>query len=468
MPELLLDAETRERLWARVTRAIEAYVDEVESLRVTPELDPEGLRARFHDFDFSVPRDPDEVVDFVVAGLREHAVQTAHPQYYGLFNPAVATASIAGDALVAAFNPQMASYSHHPFGQEVEGHLLDTLGSRFGLDDCDGTFCSGGAEANHTALLTALNARVPAALESGLRALDGDPVLYVSSQSHHSFIKAARCSGLGRAGVRAVGIDDDLRIDVDELARQIEDDSQSGHRPFMIVATAGSTNAGVIDPLTEIADLAARERLWFHVDAAWGGAGVFLDELRPFFTGIERADSITFDAHKWMSVPMGAGIFLTRHREILSRTFHTAADYMPHNEEGLAIVDPYHHSLQWSRRAIGMKLFTALSVAGWPGYEAAIRHQVTMGDRLRTGLAERGWRIVNDTPLPVICFTRGDASLESLRGVADSIGERAWISTTLLDGQPVLRACITNYRTQAHHVDALIELLEPAGREISD
>src|SRR5207249_952234 len=143
------------------------------------------------------------------------------------------------------------------------------------------------------------------------------------------------------------------------------------------------TSAGAIDPIPDLAGIAEREGLWYHVDAAWGGAAALLPELRPRLAGIERADSITFDALKWLSVPMGAGIFLTRHPSILERTFGTGTSYMPRDAAGLDVVDPYSHSMQWSRRFIGLKVYLSLLVAGWDGYAAAIRHQVAMGDRLR-------------------------------------------------------------------------------------
>jgi len=219
-----------------------------------------------------------------------------------------------------------------------------------------------------------------------------------------------------------------------------------------------------VDPLARIAGVAERERLWFHVDAAWGGAAVLVPELRPLLQGIEQADSITFDAHKWLSVPMGAGVYLTRHRDILTRTFRVATAYMPKEAEGLDVADPHLRSMQWSRRFTGLKVFLSLAAAGWAGYEETIRHQTAMGQRLRTKLLEAGWQVLNDTPLPVVCFTNGGGA-EQLRSIAKKVvssGE-AWISTTLLaKTTPALRACITNYRTRESDVDALVAALDAA------
>ena len=192
------------------------------------------------------------------------------------------------------------------------------------------------------------------------------------------------------------------------------------------------------------------------------GAAALVPELHPVLDGIELSDSITFDAHKFLSVPMGAGLYLTRHPEILHRTFRTQTSYMPREALGLDVVDPHLHTMQWSRRAIGMKLFLSLLVAGWDGYAEAIRHQTAMGALLRENLGATGWIIENDSPLPVVCFTHpsgADPHTIAMRIV--SSGE-AWISTTVYAGKPVLRACITNYRTQPADIEALIASLARA------
>ena len=198
------------------------------------------------------------------------------------------------------------------------------------------------------------------------------------------------------------------------------------------------------------------------MDAAWGGGAAFVPELAGLLQGIERAHSITFDAHKWLSVPMGAGLFLTRDKEILDKTFRVSTAYMPRDAAGLDIVDPHLHSMQWSRRFIGLKVFLSLLVAGWDGYAEAIRHQTRMGALLREGLAAEGWEIVNDTPLPVVCFAKPGATAavhhDIVAGVVRS--GKAWISTTVVaDNRTVLRACITNYRTQESDIRVLVTLM---------
>jgi glutamate/tyrosine decarboxylase-like PLP-dependent enzyme len=263
-------------------------------------------------------------------------------------------------------------------------------------------------------------------------------------------------------------------MDVAALSSRIRGDRRAGFAPFMIVATAGTTNAGVVDALEPIADLAAEEKLWHHVDAAWGGAVALVPELRRALGGIERADSITFDAHKWFSVPMGAGLFLTRHLEIMSQTFEVAAAYVPPRVEGLDTPDAYAHSIQWSRRFIGLKVFLSLAVAGWDGYAETIRQMAMMGERLRKELAAAGWQVINHTPLPVVCFVDGEGAASNSPQKIESIARevlasgQVWISTTRLgNGRPALRACITNYRTKLEDVRALVEALNRARHRAS-
>jgi glutamate/tyrosine decarboxylase-like PLP-dependent enzyme len=469
---LALNDQTREELWRRLIEVIEDYITKVDSARVAPELDVEKIRGALAGRDFAAPTGAVEALDFVADAMWRYQAHSRSPRYFGLFNPTSTTMGIAADALVAAFNPQLAAWSLSPFAVEVERHLVHAFGEKFGYEpsSVDGAFTSGGSEANHTALLTALTSAAPEFGEHGLRVLKARPVLYVSSQGHHSFLKAARASGLGAAAVREIPVDDDLRMDVGALSDRVKRDRAEGFMPLMIVATVGTTGAGVIDPVDDLAEVASRERAWFHVDAAWGGAAAFVPELRSALGGIEKADSITFDAHKWLSAPMGAGLYLTRHPAILKRTFGVATSYMPRDATGLEVVDPFTHSIQWSRRFIGLKIFMSLMVAGWEGHAEAIRRQVAMGDRLRQGLRDSGWGVINRTPLPIVCFVdralREGESAEYLGAVRKSIvasGE-AWLSIARIgdDDRPALRAGVTSYRTQAADVDALVELLNRA------
>lgn len=465
---LELDKEQRSGLWEQLSREIETYLSAVDRVPVAPRSRVEDLDALLGKFDFEKPVEPQRVLEIVTDALWTHQTHVSNPRYFGLFNPAPSMMGIVADALVAAFNPQAGSWKHSPFAVQTEHSLIRMFGERFGLkrETLGGVFCPGGAEANHTAILTALVSKFPQYTENGLSGSNLRPALYVSSQTHHSIIKAARLCGLGNRAIRLVEVDSDLKMRPDALKYRIERDSADGFHPFMVVATAGTTNAGVIDSLREISNVAKNQNIWFHVDAAWGGAAVFVPEMRNEFCGIERADSITFDAHKWLSVPMAAGMYLTSRKDILKKTFCVPAEYMSGETAIPGIPDPYAHSLQWSRRFIGLKVFMTLAVTGWSGYEAVIRRQIQLGNLLREQLRRTGWQIANKSPLPVVCFTDNlvpnNGTARYLEDIANKIVEsgEAWISSTRLNSDlPVLRACITNYKTDENDVTHLTSIL---------
>jgi glutamate/tyrosine decarboxylase-like PLP-dependent enzyme len=473
---LFLDTAERSKLWKRVIDEIESYTRSVDSLHVGPDLNLEKIHARLRPLKFDNPMDPMAAIELVVGGLREHQIHTSSRRCFGLYVPASSTMGIVADALAAAYNPQLGAWGHCPIGCEVENHVIQALGERFGYPKgrIDGVFASGGTEANHTALLCALVSKFERFMSDGAGALSQRPIVYTSVESHHSIAKATRLSGLGKASVRLLPVDDSQKMCIDSLRDQIAKDIAHGHRPFFVTATAGTTAAGAVDPIPEIVKLARQHDMWVHVDAAWGGAAVLSPTLRPILSGIEQSDSITFDAHKWLSAPMGAGIFLTSHTDIMKKTFAVSADYMPKDADGLDIVEPFNHSMQCSRRFIGLKVFLSLLVAGFDGYAKIIQHQSDMGVLLKQHLAKNKWRIVNDTPLPVVCFVDDSGLCKHAPSASDDIvhfvvsSGKAWISSAKLTGKGmVIRACISNFRTDESDIIALMELLDQARRHVA-
>jgi glutamate/tyrosine decarboxylase-like PLP-dependent enzyme len=465
---LLLADEERAEVWAALIRSIESYLSSVDDLPVATAVEPLLVREALSNLDLSRGIGASEALEFAVRGLTDWQLHTPHPRYFGLFNPASSTMGVVADALVAAWNPQLAAWSHSQFPYEVERFCIGEFGAKLGLPQpVDGTFCSGGAEANHTALLLALSERFPSFRAGGIRSLEGQPALYVSEQAHHSSIKAARACGLGDDAVRIVPVDDDLRISLGALEERLEADLAAGLLPFLLVGTAGGTSAGSIDPLPELAEVASRHGIWFHVDGAWGAAAALVPELSHLLKGIHAADSVTFDAHKFLSVPMGAGMLLTSHDGALGRAFGVDTAYMPHRGDDPSLRDPYTHSLQWSRRHIGLKVFLTLATLGWDGYAEALRWQVRMGRLLRAKLLRAEWEVMNSTELPIVCF-RPEGEGIDVQGLADRVVQsgQAWISATRLHGgAPALRACVTSYRTGEADLDELILILETARAE---
>jgi glutamate/tyrosine decarboxylase-like PLP-dependent enzyme len=475
---LLLDEETREVLWRNLGEIIENYTTGIRDMRIGPILDPAPIRAALELVNFDRAMKPCEALEYAVKIFMEYQVHTAHPRFFGQFDPAPATMGIIAETLVAAFNPQLSVWSQSPGPVELESLLVSVFGEKFGYKRAaiDGTFTYGGAEANHTALLTALTYKFPRFRETGLRAIDADPVLYVSSEAHHSVLKAASSCGLGKEAVREIEVDQKFRMDVRALSDQIARDKKDGFIPFLVVGTVGTTSAGAVDPLLQLAEVAGREGLWLHADAAWGGACALVPEMQGLIAGIERADSITFDPHKWLSVSRGAGLYLTRHKNILTQTFDVAAAYMPRIKPStVEVIDQFRHSMAWSRRFTGLKVFLTLAVAGWEGYARVIRAHTAMGDYLRQQLERSRWEVLNDAALAVVCFvdkTHPDGSTEDyLDAIRDEVlaTNRAWISITrLAKTMPVLRACIVNYRTSRRDVDELLGALNAAREKQSN
>jgi glutamate/tyrosine decarboxylase-like PLP-dependent enzyme len=379
-----------------------------------------------------------------------------HPRYFGLSNPSVTLASVIADTLVAMYNPQLANWRTSPAANEIERHTLGWLTAKFGLPaESIATFTSGGTEANLSAVIVALTWAFPEYGEDGLGNLKAAPTIYLTEEAHHGYNKIAHMTGLGRRALRTVATDRDLKMDIHDLKRRVAEDRSNGFAPFMVIGTAGTTAAGVIDPLPEIGRFCQESGLWFHADAAWGGAAIVSPILSHHLAGIETADSITCDAHKWFSVPMGCGMFFCRHPDSVAQSFRADVTYMPGKKSG-PVFDPLTTSIQWSRRFIGLKLFMALAHGGESGLVEMIEHQTRMGDVLRESLLASGWRILNTTPFPLVCFTRDGLAIGDFLA---SLRERqiAWMSEAQVGGTPVVRACITSFRTTESDIHWVVD-----------
>lgn len=460
--------EERLTFQSRLSEQLADALDAIQAGPAAPQCTPATIRDALSSFDFDSPISLHDATARVVDLLKDGTVHMMHPGYFGLFNPSVTFPGLIADQITSTINPQLAVWSHAPAAVEIERHTIEAVAGRFGWPEGDiaGHFTSGGAEANYTAVLVALTKAFPDFADGGARSLAGQPRLYVSAESHLAWLKIAHQAGIGRNSVCLIGTDGMGRMDVAQLKTAIDADRKSGQLPFFVGATAGTTNAGMIDPLEDCSSIAKENELWFHVDAAWGGAAILSPRTAQHLNGTSEADSITLDAHKWFAVPMGSGMFLCRGNDLLGETFRVAASYMPSITEGG--VDPYTHSIQWSRRFIGLRLFLSLAVLGWGGYRAHVDHAVDMADTLKHSLGENGWQVVNDSPLAVICFVNNDADIDPA-AVADSVvaDGRTWISTTKFENRSVLRACITSHFTGHSDLEALIGSLERTRRKVT-
>jgi glutamate/tyrosine decarboxylase-like PLP-dependent enzyme len=451
----------------RLVRHAESYLGRLAEAPIFCDATADEIRRHLARYDFARPCAPDALFEDVTGMLWRWAEHAGHPRHFGLFRPTVDRTAVEAEALAALYDPNLATWGFSPAAAEIERHVLSALGARIGFDVDAGAahFTSGGQESNHTAVVVALTSLHPEVGASGVRALAAPPVFYLSEEAHHSFQKVAHATGLGRAALRTVPVDSSLRMDVGALRDRIRADRAAGLLPFLVVGTAGTTSAGAIDPLEDLAALCRAEGLRFHVDAAWGGAAAMSDRLRPRLAGIERADSATWDAHKWLSVPVSAGMFFCRDRTPLEAAFGVQAAYVPPKRDA-GIRDNLATSLQWSRRFMGLKVFMVLAERGLSGVAARIEHQVEMGDLLRARLRERGFVLLNDTPLPVVCFTHPRLDHErDARRITEGLARAgtAWISETRLRRTTrALRACVTNYDTGPQDVGALVDGLAEA------
>ncbi len=459
----------RERLDDMLTRELARAIERVARGPVSPVADPQELRRELAALDFNTPQSLERLLPWVIGQLEHGVVHMTHPRYLGLFNPAPSFPAQCADRIAAAFNPQLATATTSPAAVAIEAHVIAAVARRIGLPEGSaGHFTSGGSEANGTALLLALTQANPGFAMDGVCAFGKPPVFYVSADAHLAWIKLAHAAGLGRTAVRLVPTDGGGRMNPVALAHMIEADRAVGRAPVMVAATAGTTNAGMVDPLESCAAIARGAGLWFHVDAAWGGAAAASDRLRPLLAGIEQADSITIDAHKWLATTMGCGMVITRHPLLPSQVFGVATTFMPSHTP---LLDPYVTSLQWSRRFNGLRLFLSLAVAGWSGYAQHAERSVELAGALGGALTAHGWRVVNRSSMAVLCLQppgcERDADVRTVVAKVVASG-RAWVSVAQFEGRAVVRACVTHGETSLTDVAEVADALQDAVRQTLD
>jgi aromatic-L-amino-acid/L-tryptophan decarboxylase len=458
VPSLFYGPEAREKWDDFLTVSLSEALQRIPQGPVNPTMDVGSFKDTLADFDFESPRGLDELLPWAIETLECGVVHLTHPRYFGLFNPSPSFPAECAERIVSAFNPQLATSTTSPIAVEMEAHVIRAIAQRAGLPaGSAGHFTSGGTEANFTALTCALTNANPRFGTDGVAAFAGPPTIYVSKDAHLAWHKIAHQSGIGRASVRLIDVDRSGRMDASCLADAIAADRANGRIPVMVVATAGTTGAGMIDPLADCAEIARAAHAWFHVDAAWGGALIASERLRGALAGIEDADSITMDGHKWFATTMSCGMFITRDAGLLSDAFHVSTNYMPSNVQHL---DPYVTTVQWSRRFLGLRLFLSLAAAGWRGYAEHVERSIGLIGLLRQELIALGWMIANDSPLAVLCAEPPWSSPDVRSIVRDIVASgSAWVSTTVFGGRDVIRMCVTNGWTMPEDIRSLARSL---------
>jgi glutamate/tyrosine decarboxylase-like PLP-dependent enzyme len=468
------DSATRRQLGYKLIDHIDEYFSGLED---RPVQLPEELRS-FDDLVDALPEvgeDAAQVLDDVCGELVASGFHVPSGNYFGLMNPTPAYMAVLAEALVAALNPQLSSLARSQLASKIERETVRWLGERVGWSTAfDGTFTSGGSEANFSAMALALAAHFPDAFEDGMASIGAQPVLYTSAEAHHSLDKAAGLLGLGRKAMRRIPVTCELRLNPELLEDQIHKDQAAGLVPFCVVATAGTTNSGAIDDLPALAEICKRRKLWLHVDGAYGASAIFSDLHRDLLRGIERADSITIDPHKWLGMPFAAGVVLTCHPEALRQAFRVSTPYMPKKGKRSPALDNFQISAQWSRRMNSLKLWLTLRVHGRQAYEELIGQQLKLAaffsdwvrgsEKFELG-APQVLPIVNlRVKLPGACEEQIREANEAVVQEVTRDGRR-WISSTLVNDRSVIRVMIISYLTGHRQLEELaIALTEAAKR----
>jgi glutamate/tyrosine decarboxylase-like PLP-dependent enzyme len=471
------DSETRRRLGYKLIDRIDEYFS---SLAQRPVQLREDLRT-FTDLGEPLPEfgeDAATVLDQLCSDMVTEGFHVPSANYFGLMNPTPTYMAVLAEALVAALNPQLASLARSQLAAKIERETVRWIGERVGWDKpFDGTFTSGGNEANFSALAMALAMRFPESVEDGLASCGAKPVLYASAEAHHSLDKSAGLLGLGRKSLRRIQVDAAAQMDTAQLEAQITQDKAAGFAPFCVVATAGTTNSGAIDDLGKLAEICKRHNLWLHIDGAYGATAIFSDQHRDLVRGIELADSVTIDPHKWLAMPFAAGVVLTSHPEALQQAFATSTPYMPKKTGSAPLLDNFQVSTQWSRRMNSLKLWLTLQVHGRQAYEELIDRQLKLAAFFANWVrSSEIFELAAPQVLPIVNFRikRGGITDEERRAAHEAIVHevtrdgRRWISTTLVNGQSVIRMMVISYLTGHRHLEDLMIALTEAAKKHAD
>ena len=404
-----------------------------------------------------------------------------HPRFWGWVNGTGSPSGALAELATAVLNTNAGG--GHQAAPYVEEQVVDWCKSMVGYPaDASGVLVSGGSVANLVALAAARDAGDPRISEEGVGVVTGGAVFYASTQTHNSVDKAVRLLGMGQRALHSIPVDAEFRIDLAALERAIGKDRAAGRRPFCVVGNAGTVNTGAIDDLAALGDLCRRERLWFHVDGAFGALAAISEQLRPLVAGMERADSIAFDLHKWLYMPYDVGCVLVRDREAHRRPFATHASYLSREARGAAPNDHDPGSLgpELSREFRGLKVWMLLQEHGIAKYARLIEQNVAQA-RYLAGNVHRHpeLELMAPVPLNIVCLryvgaagagriTQPDALDAVNREILMRIQERgiAVPSSTILDGRFAIRVAITNHRSRREDFDTLVCAMVEIGAEV--
>ncbi len=462
----MLDPKDWEAFRGDAHRALDAAFDALRTVRERPvwQSVPSDVRAGF---EAPIPLDAAPLADVIAEFERTIApypTGNQHPRFFGWVHGSATPSGALADALAGLFDANLGGRDHAAV--YVERQVVRWFADLFGQPATAGGLCTLGTSAAN--LLAIVAARGRAGVEPGM-------VGYASASAHGSLGKAFETAGLGREALRAIRVDAEHRIDIAELERTIARDRADGLRPFVLIGCAGTVGIGATDPLDTLATIAAREKLWFHIDGAFGALTALAPSLRASLSGIERADSIAFDFHKWLRVPYDAACLIARDPTRLSDAFSADGAYLTRAERGPAAGAPWFADLgiDLSRGFRALKVWFALKEHGAHALGASIERNVALAQRLRD-LVDADPRLERLAPVPlnIVCFRYKAPGLEGAEldafthDLAIRIGEsgRAVVSTLPLTEGLGLRVCITNHRTDEADLDELLAAVHACAR----
>ncbi|HUQ79613.1 MAG TPA: aspartate aminotransferase family protein [Gemmatimonadaceae bacterium] len=423
------------------------------------------------------PTSPEQIYDEYLEHVLPFVMGNGHPRFWGWVTGTGTPIGVLADLLASGANV------HAAFGDQsathIERQVIGWFTSMFGMPaTAGGLLVSSGSTANLTGLTAARDVMVPEFMEEGGASIAAAPcVVYASREVHNSVDKAIGSLGLGRRNLRRIDVDADYRIVPAALERAIAEDRAAGRRPICIIATAGTVNTGAVDDLEALSDIAKREKLWLHVDGAFGASLIVSSKFRHLLRGIEHADSIAFDFHKWFYVPYDVGCTLVRNESHLRGSFSPPASYLAKLDRGIVGGGVAYGGLgaDLSRRFRALKVWMSFKEHGADRYGEQIEQNVAQAAYLAS-LIERepNLELAAPVPLNVVCFRFAPAGVEGEdkdalnREILMRLQERgiAAPSSTVLDGRFAIRVAITNHRSTRADFDTLVSAVLEIGREL--
>lgn len=481
---LAMDGLEFRRLGYQAVDAMADLLDSIPERPVAPGLTPKEVRAILGDL--SLPAQgtaPGALLQEATELLADHSTFNGHPRFMGYITSSAAPIGALADLIAAVINPNVGAYELSPMASEIEAQAVRWMAELIGYPtDCGGVLTSGGNVANFVGFLAGRRAKAPWDVRAaGLR---GHPQMLVyGSQETHTWIqKACDLFGLGTEAMRWIPLQEQRKMDVSALEKQIKADKKAGHLPIMVVGAAGTVTVGAVDPLPQIAALCREHDLWFHVDGAYGAPAAVLPEASEDLKGLREADSIAFDPHKWLYSPLEAGCTLVRQPQQMVDAFSFHPDYYKFDDDSEEPgINYYEFGLQNSRGFRALKVWLALRMVGRQGYERMIADDIALARALFDAAEDHPEIETFTCNLSIATFRyvpqglRGshdeavDAYLselneELLTRLVD--GGEAFVSNAIIDGKYALRACIVNFNTQLEDVQAIPHIVARLGRAL--